>query len=89
MERTDKYESARKQVEEEKSFYTHLIIYVLVIGAFWIFNAMNDKGHWWAFWPTFGWGIGLSFHAFGVFGKNAVFGKRWEERRMKKLMDEE
>lgn len=90
MEQTDKYESARKQVEEEKSFYIHLIIYVIVIGAFWIMNAFNNnQGHWWAFWPTLGWGIGLFFHGFGVFGANALFGKRWEERRIKELMDKE
>ncbi len=88
MERMDKYETARMQIEKEKSFYTHLIIYTLVIGAFWALNAMNDQGDWWAFWPTVGWGIGLFFHGFGVFGKNAVFGKRWEEKRMKELMDE-
>lgn len=89
MEQSEKYESARKQVGEEKSFYSHLIIYVLVITSFWIFNAVTANGHWWAFWPTLGWGIGLFFHGFGIFGKNAVFGKRWEEKRMKELMDKE
>jgi hypothetical protein len=89
MERLDKYEAARKQVAEEKKFYSHLMIYCIVIGSLWLLNAATSPGHWWAFWPTFGWGIGLFFHGFGLFGKNAIFGKKWEERRMKQLLNKE
>lgn len=83
------YAEARQRLEEEKSFYVHLATYVAVISLLWVLNYFNNPGHWWAIWPTFGWGIGLFFHAFGVFGKNAIFSKSWEERRMKELMDRE
>jgi hypothetical protein len=32
-----------------------------------------------------GWGIGIIFHAFGVFG----YGKSWEERKIQEIMDRE
>jgi len=87
MEKSMQYEAAIKQVEEEKSFYNHVITYVLVIGALWIFNALTGHRYWWAIWPTFGWGIGLLSHGNKVFGKNIIFGSRWEKRRLKQLME--
>ena len=39
--------------------------------------------------PLF-WGIGLFFHWFGVFGTKFLgFGKDWEERKIKELMEKE
>jgi hypothetical protein len=38
---------------------------------------------------VFFWGIGLFFHWFGVFGKNLLFSKSWEERKIKEYMDKE
>jgi len=36
---------------------------------------------------AFFWGIGLFFHWFGVFGRNFLFTKQWEERKIKEFMD--
>jgi hypothetical protein len=35
------------------------------------------------------WGIGLAFHAFWLFGTNRFFGKDWEERQIKKILEKE
>ncbi|NND94624.1 MAG: 2TM domain-containing protein [Flavobacteriales bacterium] len=86
MEENEKYHQAKKQVEEEKGFYVHAITFAVVISIFWLINYLSQPEYWWAIWPTIGWGIGLFFHGFGVFGKNAIFGKSWEEKRMKELM---
>jgi hypothetical protein len=32
-----------------------------------------------------GWGLGLSFHAFGVFG----YGKSWEERKIQEILNKQ
>jgi hypothetical protein len=47
---------------------------------------MFEYGH---FATPFFWGIGLAFHWFGVFGKNIVFSKEWEDRKMKEFMDKD
>lgn len=87
----ERYLQARKRVEKLKGFYghfsTYLIINVFILGMI-FFNL--DKGE--NFW-TFGhfstalfWGIGVGFHALSVFGKGALFGKKWEERKIKEYM---
>ncbi len=89
------YLRARKRLEDIKGFYWHLASYIIVnlflivvIGAAKIKEGESlwDFG---LFATPFFWGIGLAFHALGVFGKNLAFGKQWEERQIKKYMDEE
>jgi hypothetical protein len=50
---------------------------------------MTSPGYWWFLWAMFGWGIGVGFHALGVFGPNLLFGKDWEDRKIKELMDKD
>ncbi|MDX1331956.1 MAG: 2TM domain-containing protein [Robiginitalea sp.] len=38
--------------------------------------------------PVF-WGIGLGIHALNVFGINGILGRRWEERQIRKFMEED
>ena len=35
------------------------------------------------------WGIGIFFHTMGMFGKNLIFGKEWEERKIKEYMQKD
>lgn len=89
LNRNEKYERALKRVEELKGFYYNLIAYCLVI-PFLIF--VNYKTYWefhWFWFPIFGWGIGLSFHAYHVFVNNGVFGRKWEERKIQEFIQEE
>lgn len=93
------YELAQKRVKELRSFYYHLYIYLvinlLIIVGKVIRNLMNGETFEQSFFEigTFGsailWGIGLAIHAFNVFGFNFLFGKNWEERKIKQFMDEE
>ncbi len=79
------YQRAQERVEEIKAFYTHLITY-LAINPFLIF--INYYTYWdfqWFWFPLFGWGIGLGAHALTVYG----FGSKWEERKIRKLMEED
>ena len=79
------YHKAKKRVEEIKGFYSNVLSYVIVI-PFLVF--INYKTYWhfqWFWFPMLGWGIGLIFHAFGVFG----YGKTWEERKIKEIMRRE
>ncbi len=44
---------------------------------------------WWFYWPLTGWGIGLGVHALVVFGFGGgePWGRNWEERKTRELMD--
>ncbi|UZH55248.1 2TM domain-containing protein [Salinimicrobium tongyeongense] len=79
------YFKARQRVKEIKEFYGNLLSYCLVI-PFLIF--INYQTYWefqWFWFPMAGWGLGLTIHAFSVFG----YGAHWEERKIQELMEKE
>ncbi len=59
----DRYEQAKKRVEEIKRFYVHLVVYVLVNLGLFAINMIASPGHVWFFWPALGWGIAVAIHA--------------------------
>lgn len=79
------YEKATKRVEELKDFYGNLISYCIFIPFLFLINWKTSPGYYWAFWPMFGWGIGVAIHALKTFG----IGKDWEERQIKKYLEKE
>ena len=83
----EKYEKAKKRVEEIKGFYSHLIVYVAVNILLVIINLVTSRGVLWFYWPLLGWGIGLFFHAMGVFVFSKFPGNQWEERKIKEIME--
>ena len=89
----DKLERAKKKVKQVKGFYTHLTIYILV-NTFIVGNTIYFSG-WDAFFnfatyvSPFFWGIGLVAHFSKTFGYDPIFGKDWEQRKIKKIMEEE
>jgi hypothetical protein len=89
----DAYIRAQKRLKEIKGFYWHAFWYVVVNIFLLIMIIPNSSGNnWWHFGtfstPIF-WGIGLAFHALGVFGKNLIFGKAWEDRKIQEFMDKD
>lgn len=83
----EKYMRAKKRVDDLKGFYSNLVSYCLVIPFLIFINLMTSPGYHWFWFPMFGWGIGICFHAFGVFGYKIGLGKEWEERKIRELMD--
>ncbi len=79
---------ARKQVKEIRAFYVSLTAYMLVIPSLWILN-LSTSDHIWAYWPTLGWGIGLTIHGLSVFAGGSFFGAAWEEKKVEELMARE
>ncbi len=95
----ERYLRAQKRVKDIKGFYWHLFWY-LVVNIFLTFGGTIahfvrtgelDFGNWhfgmFAVW--FFWGIGLAAHWLNVFGKNIVFSRDWEERKIKEYMDKD
>lgn len=89
MNEEERYQRARKQVEEIKSFYSHLAVYAIINTALFILNLLTSPGSLWFYWPLLGWGIGLASHAFSVFGSKIILGKNWEERKIREIMEQE
>lgn len=79
------YYEAKKRVEEIKGFYANIISYCLVIPFLIFINYRTSWSFQWFWFPMLGWGMGLIFHAFGVFG----YGKSWEERKIREIMEQE
>ncbi len=89
MDEQARYERARKRVEELREFYQHLIVYLAVNAFLVVINLLTSPEHLWFYWPLFGWGIGLAIHGATVFGSNRFWGSRWEERKIKELMEKD
>lgn len=92
FEKEDKYIEAQKRLKELKGFYHHLFWYLLVnmIIMIMVYINADDEYNFWnfgTFSTAFFWGIGLGFHAIGVFGKSVLFTQKWEERKIKEFMD--
>lgn len=89
-ERRDKFERAKKRVADHKKFYGELISYfffIIVLGG--INYYFNGWAYMWFLWAVFGWGIGLVFRAWKLFGKNPFLSKDWEEKKIKEYMDKD
>ena len=88
------YRRASKRVKALKGFYGHLAVYlvinlILLYTYTWeegIIEGLQDISN---YFTAFFWGIGLLAHAFAVFMPNFIFGREWEERKIKELMEKE
>ncbi|HLV38130.1 histidine kinase [Xanthomarina sp.] len=83
--REDAYYRAKKQVEEIKGFYGNLISYMVVIPVLVFINYKTSWNFQWFWFPMLGWGMGLIFHGFAVFG----YGKSWEQRKIQEILNKE
>ena len=79
------YARAKERVKQLKGFYGNLISYCIVIPSLALINYFTYFGYQWFWFPMLGWGMGLTFHAFGVFG----YGKSWEERKIQEIINKE
>ncbi|MBB5269456.1 2TM domain-containing protein [Algibacter amylolyticus] len=87
------YIRAKKRVKALKGFYWHAFWYILVNIFLIAMIAINSSSaQFWQFGTfstAFFWGIGIVFHAIGVFGKNPIFSKAWEEKKIKQYMEKD
>ncbi|MDD3003914.1 2TM domain-containing protein [Flavobacterium sp.] len=85
---------AVKRVKEIKSFYKHLLAYVIVncflFANMYFENPSQEIFSKFSTYSTaFFWGIGLFFHAVSVFGKNFFLGDDWEEKKINEYMSKD
>jgi hypothetical protein len=84
-------ETARKRVGAKIAFYVHLFVYVAVNILLVILNLKYSPQYQWFYWPLFGWGIGIFFHAMGVFvfASGSAIKEHMIEREAKKMMPDD
>ncbi len=82
------YKEAKKRVKSKKEFYEHLTVFAVMSVFFFLLNALTAFGSWWFYWPIMGWGIGVLFHYFEVFGFPGIpnMSNEWEERQIREEM---
>lgn len=89
------YIRARKKLDNIIGFYWHFAVYVVInlflIVMISLYNVEAGESifRFETFSTAFFWGIGLVFHWLNVFGPNWFFGKNWEERKLKEIMDKD
>ncbi len=83
-----RYQKAKEKVEALKGFYGNLTAYCIVIPALAWLNY-NTTSFPWVVFPMLGWGLGVLLHGMEVYGYNPLWGKRWEERKLRELMENE
>ncbi|MDE3740788.1 2TM domain-containing protein [Maribacter polysaccharolyticus] len=83
-----RYKKAKEHVEQLKGFYGNLLAYCIVIPFLAILNY-NTTAFPWVIFPAIGWGFGVAVHGMEVFGYNPLWGKSWEERKMREFMEDE
>jgi hypothetical protein len=83
------YKKAKEKARAIRGFYINVSMYCIVIPILIFINLKYSPQFYWFFFSMFGWGLGLLFHASEAFDWNPVLGKRWEEKKIKELLDKE
>lgn len=75
MKDQEAYKQAKRRLQLQRSFKTHVAVYAGVILLLLIINLSTSSDYLWVKWPAFGWGIGLIFHALNAYvfpGKSTI-----------------
>ncbi|EAR14542.1 2TM domain-containing protein [Robiginitalea biformata] len=83
-----RYLKAKERVEAIKNFYGNLTAYCIVI-PFLAWLNLRSTDFPWAIFPAVGWGFGVVMHGLEAFGYNPLWGKGWEERKIRELMEKD
>ena len=79
----ERYDKAKKRVEELKKFYSNLVTYIVI-------NLVTSSGSLWFYWVTIFWGIAILLHASRVFiFKGKFLGEEWEKKKIKEILEKE
>jgi small-conductance mechanosensitive channel len=83
-----------KQARARVGFRVHLLIYLAVILFLWAVNLLimwninlRQWFHWWAIWPTLGWGLGVLIHGISVFTGRGMVDREYARLRRKHGLD--
>lgn len=84
----EKYKMAKRRVEDIKGFYGHLFAFIGVNVVLITINLVTSPSAIWFYWVTVFWGIGVFWHAMGVFVFGRFTGATWEKKKIKEIVEE-
>lgn len=87
MEMSELRAQAIRRLKKKRDFQAHALAYILVNAS--LVVVWFTTGPSWLFWPIFpilGWGIGLAFHAWDVYGYR--YSEEEIEREVRRLKDQ-
>lgn len=87
LDQSSEYKAARCQVRKLRGFYAHLTVYLAVNAGLLVINLFSSPGRLWVVWPLAGWGIAVVIHGASVFLGGRWFGREWEERKIREIME--
>ena len=87
MDDQARYERAKKRAGELRGCYQHIATYVLINLFLLVINLVTTPDKLWILWSVGCWGIAVLLHAALVLGGGSVFGKEWEDHKIKELME--
>ena len=79
-------EEAFNYVRRLRSFYLHLIQYVVIVGALVAINLVVSPHRMWVYWVIGGWGFAIVIRAIRVFQPYLIFGPQWERRQVERRL---
>jgi len=65
-------EAAVQRIKDKRDLWVHASAYVIGNGAQIAVWAAGGGGYFWPMWSLIGWGVGLAFHAWSVFGNPPI-----------------
>lgn len=83
------YQRAQKRVQAIKGFWGHFITYLVINAVLFIIDLFTTPGEWWFYWVIIGWGIAIVINALSVFAFGKFHSKKWEEAKIKEILDKE
>jgi len=83
-----RYKRAKERVDCIKGFYGNLLAYLIIMPLLVYLNYKTSSFPWVIF-PAIGWGMGLLVNGLHAFDRNPLFGRSWEERKLKEFMNDE
>lgn len=79
----------RKMAKARVGFRQHVASYVIInlflAGVWWFTSGRDGDGSYWPIWVHLGWGLGLAFNWWGVYGGGQDAVAREEERLRQKF----
>jgi transcriptional regulator with XRE-family HTH domain len=74
------------KVRKIKSFYMHVIEYVLIVAFLALLNVFTSPDRVWVQWAAIPWALVLALHGLRVFDKIPFLSGDWERREVEKLL---
>ncbi len=84
------YKKAKERVHQLRAFYTHFTVFLVISIPSLIIGWIISKPVFYSFLIGYaGWGLGVLIHAIVTFEFFNLWGKDWEERKLKEIMQKE